>query len=79
MPGTEPRPQRWEVRVLPLCHHGPPFITEGTNLGSIIFTHLYHLLLLSTEKLKVLIISFLKQHPPELLYYSILLISQTKS
>ena len=23
MPGTEPRPQRWEARVLPLFHHGP--------------------------------------------------------
>ena len=23
VPGTELRPQRWEVRVLPLCHHGP--------------------------------------------------------
>ena len=23
VPGTEPRPQRWEVRVLPLCHRGP--------------------------------------------------------
>ena len=22
MPGTEPRPQRWEARVLPLCHRG---------------------------------------------------------
>ena len=22
--GIEPRPQRWEVRVLPLCHRGPP-------------------------------------------------------
>ena len=22
-PGTEPRAQRWEARVLPLCHHGP--------------------------------------------------------
>ena len=21
--GTEPRPQRWEPRVLPLCHRGP--------------------------------------------------------
>ena len=21
--GTEPRPRRWEARVLPLCHHGP--------------------------------------------------------
>ena len=24
VPGIEPRPQRWEARVLPLCHHGPP-------------------------------------------------------
>ena len=23
MPGTEPRPHRWEARVLPLCHRGP--------------------------------------------------------
>ena len=23
VPGTEPRPQRWEARVLPLYHHGP--------------------------------------------------------
>ena len=23
MPGIEPQPQRWEARVLPLCHHGP--------------------------------------------------------
>ena len=23
--GIEPRPQRWEARVLPLCHRGPPF------------------------------------------------------
>ena len=21
--GIEPQPQRWEARVLPLCHHGP--------------------------------------------------------
>ena len=25
MPGTEPRPQRWEARVLPLCHRGPTY------------------------------------------------------
>ena len=25
VPGIEPRPQRWEARVLPLCHHGPLF------------------------------------------------------
>ena len=24
MLGTKPRPQRWEARVLPLCHRGPP-------------------------------------------------------
>ena len=23
VPGTKPWPQRWEARVLPLCHHGP--------------------------------------------------------
>ena len=23
VPGTEPQPQRWEARVLPLCHCGP--------------------------------------------------------
>ena len=23
VPGIEPRPQRWEVRVLPLCHRSP--------------------------------------------------------
>ena len=23
VPGTEPQPQWWEARVLPLCHHGP--------------------------------------------------------
>ena len=23
VPGIEPRPQRWETRVLPLCHRGP--------------------------------------------------------
>ena len=28
MPGTEPLPQRWEARVLPLCHHGPVIINE---------------------------------------------------
>ena len=22
MPGTKPRPHRWEARVLPLCHNG---------------------------------------------------------
>ena len=27
--GTEPRPQRWEARVLPLCHRGPSDLVEG--------------------------------------------------
>ena len=26
VPGTESGPQRWEARVLQLCHHGPYFI-----------------------------------------------------
>ena len=28
MPGTEPRPQRWEARVLPLCHRGPKMVVD---------------------------------------------------
>ena len=28
-PGTEPRFQRWAVRVLPLCHRGPERKKEG--------------------------------------------------
>ena len=26
MPGIEPRPHRWEARVLPLCHRGPRYL-----------------------------------------------------
>ena len=26
MTGIKPRPQRWEARVLPLCHCGPPTV-----------------------------------------------------
>ena len=26
VPGIEPRPQRWEARVLPLCHRGPQIL-----------------------------------------------------
>ena len=29
MTGIEPRPQRWEARVLPLCHRGPPHDVWG--------------------------------------------------
>ena len=32
MPGTEPQPQRWEARVLPLCHRGPKSIVDEYNL-----------------------------------------------
>ena len=34
--GIKPRPQRWEVRVLPLCHRGPTKPTNplGQKLGS---------------------------------------------
>ena len=27
--GIEPRPQRWEARVLPLCHRGPSLVKEN--------------------------------------------------
>ena len=27
-PGTEPRPQRWEARVLPLRHRAPPHLSQ---------------------------------------------------
>ena len=29
MTGIEPRLQRWEARVLPLCHRGPPTLSQG--------------------------------------------------
>ena len=29
--GTEPRPQRWEARVLPLYNHGPRQIHSGSG------------------------------------------------
>ena len=28
VPGIEPRPQRWEARVLPLCHRGPKLFLQ---------------------------------------------------
>ena len=30
--GTEPRPQRWEGRVLPLCHRGPLYCSNKYQL-----------------------------------------------
>ena len=32
VPGIEPQPQRWEARVLPLCHHGPSNETDTVVL-----------------------------------------------
>ena len=32
--GIEPRPQRWEARVLPLCHRGPASEVGGKNSNS---------------------------------------------
>ena len=44
MTGIEPRPQRWEARVLPLCHRGPCTKAEdvqcNVDLGKNIHTHL---------------------------------------
>ena len=28
-PGTKLRPQRWEARVLPLCHRGPELVLKN--------------------------------------------------
>ena len=38
MTGIEPRPQRWEARVFPLCHRGPRTVKEiEANLCFAIF------------------------------------------
>ena len=40
---TEPQPQRWEARVLPLCHCGPLFVSCNTiNSISLKPTALFH-------------------------------------
>ena len=36
--GIEPRPQRWEARVLPLCHRGAPV---NTNFKLQFLCHFY--------------------------------------
>ena len=39
--GIEPRPQRWEARVLPLCHHGPATnIIRVPSLRVILFIYM---------------------------------------
>ena len=34
-PGTETQSQKWEVRVLPLCHHGPKLFTIKRHLRNL--------------------------------------------
>ena len=34
VPGTEPRPQRCEARVLPLCHCGPIHVPDSINVST---------------------------------------------
>ena len=41
VPGTEPWPQRWEARVLPLCHRGPRVYNTKTVPGNIMIHHLW--------------------------------------
>ena len=36
VPGIEPRPQRWEARVLPLCHRGPCSLCKCKNIAAFI-------------------------------------------
>ena len=43
VPGIEPRPQRWEARVLPLCHCGP-------NIYILVYP-LHHLIKLAMKML----------------------------
>ena len=35
VPGIEPRPQRWEERVLPLCHRGPSYLPQIRQIWAI--------------------------------------------
>ena len=46
--GIEPRPQRWEARVLPLCHRGPLLLVSEH------LTHCYNKLHLFTFRAKSL-------------------------
>ena len=35
VPGIEPRPQRWEERVLPLCHRGPFPVVKAVGINRV--------------------------------------------
>ena len=48
MPGTELRPQRWEARVLPLCHRGPHHFVWFQELNKFIFKEKMWKLVLDT-------------------------------
>ena len=37
MTGIEPRPQRWEARVLPLCHRGPKMLYKKNCYEKVVF------------------------------------------
>ena len=50
--GTEPRPQRWEARVLPLCHRGPLLDAVNNILYPLSFIHLFVLVLLKGQLIK---------------------------
>ena len=39
--GIEPRPQRWEARVLPLCHRGPFEVHKDHTLSFRHFSHIF--------------------------------------
>ena len=43
VPGIEPRPQRWEARVLPLCHRGPSGRFTGYNHATCIYVIAGHI------------------------------------
>ena len=39
--GIEPRPQRWEARVLPLCHRGPSKMIQALHYPLFIFVNVF--------------------------------------
>ena len=55
-PGTKPRSQRWEARVLPLCHRGPPKVSQSwgftsTSTARVILTQVCSICQLQESKL----------------------------
>ena len=60
MPESKPQPQRWKVRVLPLCHHGPLIHCEAIQ-PSVIYYKSFISLFIRTRKcqpLKIVAIHF---------------------